>query len=56
MVLGDSSQAAAICRIPGVERTGDREVRYSAADAIGAMNVCRIGLVLAGAINRGERL
>jgi D-amino peptidase len=56
MVLGDSSQAAAISRIPGVERSGEREVRYSAPDALSAMNVCRIGLVLAGAINRGERL
>jgi hypothetical protein len=51
-----SSQAAAISRIPGVERSGDRAVCYSAPDALSAMNVCRIGLVLAGAINRGERL
>jgi hypothetical protein len=39
-----------------VERCGDREVRYAAPDALTAMNVCRLGLVLAAAINRGERL
>jgi D-amino peptidase len=56
MVLGDSSQTAAICRIPGVERTGDRAIAYAAPDALTAMNICRLGLVLAAAINRGERL
>jgi len=56
MVMGDGSMAAACAHIPGVERSGDRAVRYSAPDAISAMNVCRIGLVLAGAIARNERL
>jgi D-amino peptidase len=56
MVFGDSSMAAAACRIPGVERNGDRAIRYAAADAITAMNVCRVALVLAGAIVRNERV
>jgi D-amino peptidase len=56
MVLGDSSMAAAACGIPGVERSGDRSIRYAAADAVTAMNVCRVALVLASAIVRNERL
>jgi D-amino peptidase len=56
MTMGDSSMAAAIARIPGVARSGDRGVHYAAPDALTAMNVCRIGLALAGAIARNERL
>src|SRR5262249_12776338 len=56
MTMGDASMAAAIARIPWAERSGDRSGRYSAPDALTAMNVCRIGLVLAGAIARNERL
>jgi D-amino peptidase len=56
MVLGDSSMAVAACRIPGVERSGDRSIRYAAPDALTAMNVCRVALVLASAVARNERL
>jgi len=56
MVFGDSSMTAAACRIPGVQRAGDRAITYAAPDAPSAMNVCRIALVLAAAVNRGERL
>jgi D-amino peptidase len=56
MVLGDSSMAGAACRIPGFERSGDRSIRYAAPDALTAMNVCRVALVLASAIARNERL
>jgi D-amino peptidase len=56
MVLGDSSMAAAACRIPGVERAGERSIRYSAPDPLTAMNVCRVALVLASAVVRNERL
>jgi D-amino peptidase len=56
MVLGDSSMAGAACRIPGIERVGDRGIRYSAPDALTAMNVCRVALVMAAAVVRNERL
>jgi D-amino peptidase len=56
MVFGDSSMAAAACQIPGVQRSSDREIRYPADDALTAMNVCRVALVLASAIARQERL
>ena len=55
MTLGDSSVAAAAARIPGVRRVGDRGVSYSASDALTAQNVCRLALLLAGAIARNER-
>jgi D-amino peptidase len=56
MVFADSSMAAAACQIPDVKRSGDREITYEARDALTAMNVCRVALVLAGAIARQERL
>jgi D-amino peptidase len=56
MILGDSSMTAAACRIPGVERRGDRAIRYMANDALSAMNVCFVALALAGAVARSERL
>jgi D-amino peptidase len=56
MVFGDSSMASAACRIPGVERSSARTIRYTARDALTTMNVCRVALVLAGAIARNERL
>jgi D-amino peptidase len=56
MVFGESSMAAAACQIPGVMRAGDRAINYAAKDALTAMNVCRVALVLAGAIVRNERL
>jgi D-amino peptidase len=55
MTLGDSSMATAAARIPGVRRVDDRGVSYSAADALTAQNVCRLALVLAGAVTRNER-
>src|SRR5262249_21973965 len=55
MTLGESSMAAAAARVPGVHRVGDRGVSYSAADALTAQNVCRLALVLAGAVARNER-
>ena len=56
MDFADSSMAASAARIPGVRRLGDRSVAYTANDAHDAHNVCRIALVLAGAIARNERL
>jgi D-amino peptidase len=56
MVMGDSSMAAAIARIPGVERRGERAIRYVASDAQQAYDVCSVGLVLAGSVNQRERL
>jgi D-amino peptidase len=56
MVFADSSMAAAACRIPGVERHGDRAVTYQASSAQTMYDVCTIALVLAGAVARGERL
>lgn len=56
MVLADSSMATASARIPGVERVGDRGIIYSAPDAKTAYDVCRVALVLAGAVARQERM
>ena len=56
MVFGDSSMAAVACRIPGVERYGERAIRYSAQHAQEAHDVCDIALVLAGSVARRERL
>jgi D-aminopeptidase len=56
MVLGDSSMAAAASRIPGMDRTGEREVTYRASNAQQLYDVCSIALVLAGDIARRERL
>jgi D-amino peptidase len=55
MTLGDSSMAAAAARVPGVRRVGDRGVMYSADDALTTQNVCRLALVLDGAVARNER-
>jgi D-amino peptidase len=55
MVLGDSSMAAAAARVPGVKRVGDRAIAYTAPDAQTAHDVCRVALVLAGAVARSER-
>jgi D-amino peptidase len=54
MVLCESSMTAAICRIPGVERRGDRTIGYSAPSAQVAYDVCTIALVLAGAVASRE--
>jgi D-amino peptidase len=54
MVLNDSSMTAAISRIPGVERRGDRSIGYRAPTAQEAHNVCFIALVLAGAVASRE--
>jgi D-amino peptidase len=56
MVLGDSSMAAAAATIPGVERCDERTVTYTADTAQSAYNVCRIVLVMAGAVAQRERL
>jgi D-aminopeptidase len=56
MVFADSSMAAAASRIPHVERSGDREIRYRAQDAQEAYDVCSIGLALAGTVLRHERM
>jgi D-amino peptidase len=54
MVLNDSSMTAAISRIPGVERRGDRTIGYRAPSAREAHNVCFIALTLAGAVASRE--
>jgi D-amino peptidase len=56
MVFGDSSMAAAASRIPGAQRCGEREMRYSAPTVQEAYDVCSIALVLAGAVAKRERL
>ena len=56
MVLGDSSMAAAATMIPGVKRTSDRTITYTAPDAHSAHDVCRIALALAGLVARRERV
>ena len=56
MVFGDSSMASAAATIPGVERCDERTVTYTAATAQDAYNLCRIALVLAGAVAQRERL
>lgn len=56
MVLGDSSMASAAASIPGVVRCDERTVTYTAATAQDAYNVCRVALVLAGAVAQRERL
>jgi len=56
MVLGDSSMTAAAASIPGVERCDERTVIYMADSAQQAYDVCRIALVLAGAVAQRERL
>jgi len=56
MVLSDSSMAAAAASIPGVERCDDRTVTYMADSAQAAYDVCRIALVLAGAVAQREQL
>jgi D-aminopeptidase len=55
MVLGDSSMAAAAACMPGVNRSGERTISYSAPDARTAHNVCRVALALAGTVVRRER-
>ena len=55
MVLGDSSMAAAAAVIPGVNRSGERKISYTAPDARTAHNVCRIALALAGTVVQRER-
>jgi D-amino peptidase len=56
MVLADPSMAAAAESIPGVERCAERTVMYMADNAQSAYDVCRIVLVLAGAVAQRERL
>jgi D-aminopeptidase len=56
MVLGDSSMAAAAASIPGVRRSAERTIAYTAPDAQTAHDVCRIALALAGIVARRERL
>jgi D-amino peptidase len=55
MVLGDSSMAAAAAIIPGVQRSGERSISYTAPDAQTAHHVCRIALALAGTVATRER-
>ena len=54
MVWADSSLAAAVSRIPGVQRCGAREVVFEAPDAQTAYDVCDIALELAAATLRRE--
>ncbi len=56
MVFGDSSMAAAATIIPGVKRSAERTITYTAEDAQTAHNVCRVALALAGIVARRERL
>jgi D-amino peptidase len=56
MVLSDSSMAAAAASIPGVRRSAERTIAYTAPDAQTAHDVCRIALALAGIVARRERL
>jgi D-amino peptidase len=55
MVLGDSSMAAAAAEIPGMRRSDERAVAYTAPDATTAHNVCRIALACAGNVAQRER-
>jgi D-amino peptidase len=54
MVWADSSLAASVARIPGVQRCGDRTVMFEAPDAQTAYDVCEIGLALAASVVRRE--
>jgi D-amino peptidase len=56
MVWVDSSIAAAVSRIPGVQRCGERAVLFEAQDAQTAYDVCDIALVLAAGVVRREAL
>jgi D-aminopeptidase len=55
MVLGDSSMTAAAAMIPGVRRSGDRTISYTAPDAHTAYNLCRTALALIGTVVTRER-
>jgi D-amino peptidase len=55
MVFGDSSMAAAAAGIPGMSRSAERTISYTAPDARTAYNICRIALALAGTVVRHER-
>ena len=55
MVLGDSSMTAAAAIIPGVRRSGERTISYTAPDAQTAHNVCRTALALIGTVVTRER-
>jgi D-amino peptidase len=54
-VWRDSSLAAAAARLPRAERTGEREVAYSATDALEAYRVCDVAIELASAVVARER-
>jgi D-amino peptidase len=54
MVWVDSSIAAEVSRIPGVQRCGDRATQFEAADMQTVADVCDIALVLAAGVVRRE--
>lgn len=56
MTFSDSSMAASVSRMPGIQRCADRAIRYIAPTVQEAYDVCSVALVLAGAVARRERL